>query len=292
MTVPTPVVAVCRAAIPVTVSAWALLVVAGQLPAVAAVALVATAVAGTVLLWCGVGEGVAGRALLGARPPNDVESDVLAPAVTLLCRAALGPPLVRVRIQPRDLALVAQPWGHCTVVVPRGLVLAVHQGRVSHEQAAASVAHAAGTCRRGMTRGRPALALWCLPWLLLEEIVAALARGLRGFPLLRLAWHARFVVASVAVAQTALGGRLWLAAVVTGIAGATYAQPALNRAWNRRLVAVGDGAVVEAWLGPSYAAVLALASHRVGLERLVRLTAAPGAGPSGVFVAAVRSPSR
>lgn len=289
MTVPTKVLAVCRAVLPASVSTLVLVVVAAQLPAVAGVALVAAVVIETGLLRYGVGEGVASRVLHGARAPTDVEAAVLTPATVLLCRAALGPPLVRVRIQPHDLALVAQPWGCRTVVVPRGLVLAVHEGTVSHEQVAGSLVHAAGACRRGMTRRQPALALWCMPWLLLEGIVSTLAGALRSFPLLRLAWHARFVVASVAAAQAALGAHLWLAAVVAGLAASTYVQPALNRTWNRHVLAAGDGAVVAAGLGRPYAALLTHAGHGVGLERAARLTQGAPTEPPAVLVAAMRS---
>ena len=287
MRLPTIVLAACRAALPASVSALVLVVVAGQLPAVEGVVLVAAVAAGTALLRRGAGQGIVSRALHGTRPPTEVEAAVLAPAVTLLCRAALGPPLVRVRVQPSDPGLLARPWGHATVVVPRGLILAVHQGRVSHEQAAASLAHAAGTCRAGLTRGMPALALWCLPWLLLERVAMA-AGGLRSSPLLRLAWHGRCVVASIAVAQTALGGHPWLAVVVAGIAAATYIQPALNRSWHRRLVAVGDAAVVDAGLGRKYAGVLSIAGVSVGLERLAGLTPEPS-DSSTALVAAVRA---
>lgn len=287
MTVPTIVLAACRTALPASVSALVLVVIAGQLPAVAGMALVAAVAAGTALLRRGVGQGVTSRALHGTRPPTDVETAVLASAVTLLCRAGLGPPLVRVRVRPRDPGLLARPWGQDTVVVPRGLILAVHQGRVSHEQAAASLAHPAGTCRAGPTRAMPALALWCLPWLLLERVAMA-ASGLRSSPLLRLAWHARWVVASIAVAQTASGGHPWLAVAVAGIAAATYTQPALNRSWHRRLAAVGDAAVVAAGLGRQYAGLLAMAGVNVGLERVDRLTQAPS-DSSSAPIAAVRA---
>jgi hypothetical protein len=291
MTFPTAALAVCRAVIPSSLSALVLVVVSAQLPAVAGVTLVAAVVAGTALLRCGVGETIASLVLHGARAPTHVEAVVLGPAMTLLCGAALGPPLVRVRIQPRNLGLLAQPWGHATVVVPRGLVVAVFHGRVSHEQAAASLAHASGTCRSGTTGWLPALALWCLPWLLIEEIVAGAVMGTRSSPMLRLAWRTRFVVAAIAVTQNVLDGRLWLAAVVTGIVAATYTQSALNRSWHRCVLAVGDGGVVDAGLGRPYAAMLVTAGYVIGLERLARLTAPSGPQCLGAVLAAVREPA-
>jgi hypothetical protein len=157
-------------------------------------------------------------------------------------------------------------------VVPRALVVAVHHGRVSHEQAAASIAHAAAICSAGLTRGQLALAVWCLPWVALEGVVAAAGRTLRGIALLRFAWRARVVVAAIAVAQNAADGHLWMAAVLAALIGATYAQPALNRQWHRRLARVGDDTLAEHGLGGHYAGLLAVSGHRVDLERHARLT--------------------
>jgi hypothetical protein len=197
-----------------TVSAVVLLVAAGSMPALPALALVCGVGAATVLLRFGVGEQLACRALHGARSPTAAEAAVMAPAITRVCAAGLGPPLVRVAVQPHGQGLVAFACGGATVVVPRALVLAVHHGRVSHEQAAASIAHAAAICSAGLTRGQVALAVWCLPWVALEGVVAAAGRTLRGVALLRLAWRARVVVAAIAVAQNAADGHPWMAAVL------------------------------------------------------------------------------
>ena len=196
----------------------------------------------------------------------------MAPAITRACAAGLGPPLVRVAVQPDGQGLVAFACGGSTVVVPRALVLAVHHGRVSPEQAAASIAHATAICSAGLTRGQVALAVWCLPWVALEGVVAAAGRMLRGFALLRLAWRARVVVAAIAVAQNAADGHPWMAIVLAALIGATYAQPALNRQWHRRLVSVGDDTLAEHGLGGHYAGLLTVSGHGVDLERHARLT--------------------
>ena len=271
MTASTSLVACCRAVLPATVSAVVLLVAAGSVPAPAAVALVCGVGAATALLLFGVGEQLACRALQGARSPTAAEAAVMAPAITRVCAAGLGPPLVRVTVQPHGQGLVAYPCGGATVVVPRALIVAVHHGRVSHEQAAASIAHAAAICSAGLTRGQVALAVWCLPWVALESVVAAAGPTLRGVALLRFAWRAR-VVAGIAVAQNAADGHLWMAAVLAALIGATYAQPALNRQWQRRLARVGDDTLAEHGLGGHYAGLLAVSGHRVDLERHARLT--------------------
>jgi len=196
----------------------------------------------------------------------------MASAITRACAAGLGPPLVRVTAQADGQGLVAFACGGSTVVVPRALVLAVHHGRVTHEQAAASIAHAAAICSAGLTRGQLALAVWCLPWVAMEGVVAAAGRMLRGFVRLRLAWRARVLVAAIAVAQNTTDGHPWMAAVLATLVGATYAQPALNRQWHRRLARVGDDALAECGLGGHYAELLAISGRRVELERHARLT--------------------
>ena len=272
MTASTSLVGCCRAVLPITVSAVVLLMAAGSMPALPALALVFGVVAATVLLRFGVGEQLACRALHGARSPTAAEAAVLAPAITRVCAAGLGPPLVRVVVQPHGHGLLPFACGGSTVVVPRDLVVAVHHGRVSHEQAAASIAHAASICSAGLTRGQLTLAVWCLPWVGLEGVVAAAGRMLRGIALLRLAWRARVIVAGIAVAQNAAGGHPWMAVVLAALIGATYAQPALNRHWRRRLASVGDDALAEHCLGGHYAGLLAVSGHGVDLERHARLT--------------------
>jgi len=284
MTASTSLVACCRAVLPATVSTVVLLVAAGSVPALPALVLVCGVGAATLLLLFGVGEQLACRALHGARSPTAAEAADMAPAITRLCAAGLGPPLVRVAVQPHGQGLVAYPCGGATVVVPRALVLAVHHGRVSHDQAAASIAHAAAICSAGLTRGQLALAVWCLPWVALEGVVAAAGGTLRGVALLRFAWRARVVVAAIAVAQNAADGHLWMAAVLAALIGATYAQPALNRQWQRRLARVGDDTLAEHGLGGHYAGLLAVSGHRVDLERHARLTRLRDTGRTGGVV--------
>jgi hypothetical protein len=284
MTASTSLLGCCRAGLPATVSAMVLVVAAGPMPALPALALVCGAGAATLLLLFGVGEQLACRALHGARSPTAAEAAVMAPVITRACAAGLGPPLVRVAVQPHGQGLVAFACGGSTVVVPRALVLAVHHGRVSHEQAAASIAHAAAICSAGLTRGQLALVVWCLPWIALEAVVAAAGRTLRGVALLRLAWRARVVVAAIAVAQNAAGGHPWMAAVLAALIGATYAQPALNRQWHRRLAWVGDDTLAEHGLGGHYAGLLTVSGHRVDLERHARLTRPRDTGRTGGVV--------
>jgi hypothetical protein len=49
------------------------------------------------------------------------------------------------RVHPFDGGVVPYAWGAGIVVVPRGLVLALHDGRVSAAGAAAGLCHASAT---------------------------------------------------------------------------------------------------------------------------------------------------
>ena len=273
MSVPITVVRAARSVLPVMVSGLVLLLAAAALPDLAGLGLLAVVITIALLLRCGVGEGLACRVLTGSRPPAAVEDAVLAGATTLACRAGLGPPVVQLRVQPRDVGVVPYAWGTGVVVVPGGLVVALDEGRVGPAEAAAGLCHASATCRAGLATSTAALMLWCLPWSLAAGFVTGLGRGVKAFPLLWLAWSFRLVVASIAVVQLSNDGHLAMAAVVTGIGAATYTQPAMARWFAGRVTATGDGVVVGLGLGLAYARLLAAAGHAIDLERHVALTA-------------------
>ena len=275
MSVPTAVVRAARNVLPVTVSGMVLLLAAAALPDLAGLALVAVVCTIALLLRCGVGEGLACRVLTGSRSPAAAEVVILAGATTLACRAGLGPPVVQLRVQPRNLGLVPYAWGTEVVVAPGGLVVALHEERVSPAEAAAGLCHASATCRAGLANSTAALTMWCLPWNLAAGFLEGLARGVRAFPLLWLAWRCRLVLASIAVVQLVNDGHVAMGAVVAGIGAATYAQPATARWFAGRVFASGDLEVVGLGLGVQYARLLAAAGHAINLQRHVALTASP-----------------
>lgn len=286
MYVPLTVVRAARSVLPVTVSGLVLLLAAAALPDLAGLALVAVVSSIALLARCGVGEGLACRAFTGGRPPAVAEAAILAGATTLACRAGLGPPVVELRVQTRHLGLVPYAWGTGVVVVPRGLVVALHEGRVSPAEAAAGLCHASATCRAGLATSTAALTLWCLPWSLAAGFLTGLGPGVQAFPLLWLAWRCRFVVASIAVVQLSNDRHLAMAAVVAGIAAATYAQPAMVRWFAGRVTEIGDHEVVGLGLGMQYARLLAAAGPAIGLQRHVALTASPEPQPRRTLSAA------
>jgi hypothetical protein len=277
MYVPTRVVRAAHSVLPVTASGLVLLLAAAALPDLVGLALVAAVSTMALLLQCGVSESLACRLLAGGRSPTVGEAAFLAGATTLACRAGLGPPVVQLRVQPRNGGVVPYAWGTATVVVPRGLVLSLRDGRVSPAEAAAGLCHAGATCRAGLSTSTAALTLWCLPWTIAAGFLTGLRRGLKASSLPLLAWRCRLVVSSIAVVQPYNDRHLPMAAVVAGIAAATYAQPALSRWCSTRVAATGDREVVGLGLGTHYARLLTAAGYVIGLERHVALTATPDA---------------
>lgn len=268
MRIPATVLAALGAVVPVAVSTLVLVVVAGALPALAAWALIGSLIVVTAGLFRGIGEGVACRLLVGGRTPTELERSVLGPAVVLVCRAGLGPPLVKVRVDRRGSGLLASPFGHRTVLVPGALVEGLQTGAVNAAAAAAAIIHAAAVTRARVTSPEPALTVWCLPWLVLAKCAEALGRAV----LLRLAWRGRLVVVTIAVAQLLTAHHVGMGLGVATLAGLTYLLPAAERSRVRHVIAVGDNGVASRGLGREYLELLERSGARVGLERRARLT--------------------
>ena len=268
MRVPATVLAALAAVVPVFVSTLVLLVVVGVLPAPAAWALVGSVIVVTAGLVCGIGEGVACRLLVGGRAPTELERSVLAPAVALVCRAGLGPPLVEVRVHRRGSGLLASPFGHRTVVVPGALVECLQTGAVSAPAAAASISHAAAVSRAGLTSREPALTVWCLPWLVFARFAAALGRLRCSDSRGGAGWSSSRSLSRSCSPRITWG---WVSGVAA-LAGLTICCRSLSDPESGGSVAVGDDGVASRGLGREYLVLLDRSGARVGLERRARLT--------------------
>lgn len=230
--------------------------VGATLPALAGAILFVGGLAVGVLLGAGAGESAAARVLLASRPARAEELDLLAGALTLLCRAQLGPPLIRLRVRPGEHAVAAGGFGRRTVVVSAGLLDAVERGHLSQDQAAAVIAHAAALARGGWVRNDPVIGFWSLPWQMIAAVAQVVASVGRRLPLTSLVWRLRGVVIAIAVVQSVQLRQFWLAATIAGIGIVSYAMPALERRWRQVLLDSGDVAVREAGLAPPLAAFL------------------------------------
>ncbi|WP_404351878.1 hypothetical protein LG324_03635 [Phycicoccus jejuensis] len=235
------------------------------------------------LLAAGVGEEAAARGLSRARPLEDDELATLRPALTLLSRGRLGPPLVELRVNPRDRRMVVEPLGRRTVVVAGGVLDAAADGRLSQEQAAALIGHTAGVVRDGWFRRDLAVSFWSLPWLTLRALAHALAATLSRLPLVAIGWRLRFVVAGIAVAQAVHQGQPWVAALLGTLGALSYLMPRWERHWRRAVLHAGDGALVDAGLAEPWASLLRrqpLTATTRGRLRDLEPPPAPGAALS------------
>ena len=208
------------------------------------------------LLLVGVGEPLAARLLMFARPARPDELRMVAPALTTLCAAGIGPPLIQMWVRDKQHGVWAAGMGRRTVVISSGLLEAVGDGELPQAQAAAVIGHAAALTRGGWTRSDPFLAFWSLPWQLLRAAATAVAGALRKLPLVSLAWRMRFVVIAIAVVQNLHTGLPWLAALIGTIGAASYAIPVWERNWLQMTLIAGDRALIDAGLGGPWAAVL------------------------------------
>ena len=236
-----------------TVLTW---MVGAVLPPAAGLALFVGGLATMVLLLRGRGESAIAGVLYRAHPLTGAERATIAPAVTLLCRSALGPPLVRLWICGGDTRIAAQPLGRHSVLIAQGVLDAVEDGRLTQGQAAAIIGHPGALVRGGWTRNDLAITFWSLPWLALKALVSGIAQGFGRMPFVALGWRLRLVVAAIAVVQAAKQGVPWMAVFLVVIAALSYLIPVWDRQWQTGELLAGDRALVEADLGAEWASVL------------------------------------
>ena len=265
------------------VSTVLLAVIGAALPGPPELALWVAGLACTVALVAGRGEGAAARLLWGARPARPGELRVLAPAVAQVCRRGFGPPVVELRVRGRESGVTAGGVGRRTVVVSRGLIDDMQDGRLPADQAAALMVHAAALVRAGLVRFDPAIRVWSLPWLAVRGAVDGIATAFGALPLTRLVWRGRAVVAAIAVAQTASQGYAAIGGVIAVATVLSYAAPAWERRWQRRLLVVGDREAAAHGMAAALARYLrTLPATTIIRERLAELESGSDRAPVGV----------
>lgn len=212
------------------------------------------------------------RVQIGARPPAQWEAAVLAPAVTLLNRQGIGPPVVTLYMRDRG-GVGAWAAGRRGVIVSTGLVCAVQLQQLRPEEAAALMTHAAALLQVGRPRFDLLIEFWTLPWQVLIVMATAVGRGFAVLPLVEFAWKVRFVVATIAVVQSVAEHRAASGAVIAVFIALTYLVPRWRRAWLQQVEAAADGFVVDNGLGTAWAAFLGRQSTSPAmLRRIDRIT--------------------
>jgi len=206
--------------------------VGALLPSLPGLTLFVGGLALTLLLCAGGLDRPAVRLLGRARVLSEVEAAALAPAIALLCQKGLGPPAVELYARDGEVGISAGAAGRRSVVVSAALLQAAQLRQLPPDQAAGVIAAAVGRIRLGQTRFDVAVEFWTIPWQLVQVVCLAIARTVGLFPLTRLAWRIRFVVGAVAVAQSAVDGRIAAGVVVAVFIALTYLAPLWQRQWD------------------------------------------------------------
>jgi len=238
----------------------------------------------TVVLCAGGLERPAVRLLGRARVVSEVEASALAPAIAVLCQKGLGSPAVELYARGGAVGISAGAAGRRSVVVSAGLLQAAQMGQLQADQTAGVIAAAVGRIRLGQTTFDIAVEFWTIPWQLLRAVCLAIAKTVSWLPPAQFAWRIRFVVATVAAAQSVVDGRIAAGVVVAVFIALTYLAPRWQRQWDRRSQDDSDRFVADHELGDALGRFL----HRCRpeprtLERIHRLTG-PAVRPSLALV--------
>jgi len=234
----------------------------------------------TVVLCAGGLDRPAVRLLVRARILSEAETAALAPAIALLCQRGLGPPTVDLYARDSELGISAGAAGRRSIVVSAGLLQAAQMGQLPADQAAAVIAAAAGRIRLGQTRFDVAMEFWTIPWQLVRAVCMTIAKSIGLVPLTRYAWRIRFVVATLAVAQSVADDRIAGGLVVAVFIALTYLAPQWQRLWDVRSQDDSDRFVADHELGDALARFLRRCPPEPSkLERIHRLTG-PAVRPS------------
>jgi hypothetical protein len=264
--------------------------VGALLPSLPGLTLFAGGLGLAAVLCAGGLEQPAVRLLGRARVLSEAEAVALAPAIALLCQKGLGPPAVELYARDGEVGISAGAAGRRSVVVSAGLLRAAQLGQLPADQAAAVIAAAVGRIRLGQTRFYIAVEFWTIPWQTVRAVALAVAKTVSLFPLTEFAWRIRFVVATVAVAQSLPDGRIAGGVVVAVFIALTYLAPRWQRQWDIRSQDDSDRFVADHELGDALGRFLRRCLPEPWtLDRIHRLTG-PVVRPSLALVASQPTP--
>lgn len=212
--------------------------------------------------------------VMGARQLTAWERAALAEPLTQLCAQA-GSPAIDVLVTAcPDLG--ATCFGRRTLLLTRPLLDALQQHQLPTAEATALMMSAAGQIRSGGTSQDGLLTALTLPWLPIRGLARGVAHVAGWIPLVGFAWRIRALTFAVAVGQTAMEGRGWMALAITVTGVYSYLQPYATRRATRALILAGDEFAADHGHAPPLRRTLS--RYRCDdflLERLHRLTPPP-----------------
>lgn len=208
-------------------------------------------VALTVTFAFGRAEQFAVRLLFGGRRLTNTEHQALTPLINKLRGGDVGIPDLVVYASRRNTAEPVIGVGRQSLLLSPDLIIAITMDQISHDATLAMVIHRAAQVRAGRTQFTPVTCLWLWPFEVVRPLAQWLSRGVTGF-----VWKCRFVVGSIAVAQTYNNGLPWIAVFVTTIFVLRYLMEWANRAWTTQGITIGDNVVTAQGLGPTLTSLL------------------------------------
>ena len=212
--------------------------------------LVALAVA--VALLVGRNTGVMLWWRFGATPAGDFQRDTMLTAIVPIA-SLRGRHQPSVWIGSRIIGgKVFMPSSSILVVSPE-FVGQVANGQLPDRQASAIISHALGTVEVINSTLVNVLEAYCVPWRLVQVLIAIVSRLAARHGTLRLSWNIRWIVFGVATVDNYLNAR-WPAFVgVIVIAVLSGATGHFQHRWDQRCQELGDTRAIAEGLGPDLA---------------------------------------
>ena len=132
-----------------------------------------------------------------------------------------------------------------SLLVSESMLRGIRQGQVSETEVSVRVARAFGQLPAVGSRSTLAVAVYCLPWAIVETVASRVVCRLVRVPLMSLSWRMRPLVLGLGLVDAVQHTR-WEAAVpLLVLAVLTYTTGPLNRAWRCKLAEMGDRRVAD-----------------------------------------------
>jgi hypothetical protein len=217
----------------------------------------------------------------GAAPANDFQRDTILTAIVPIAS-------LRGRHQPsvwigRRIfgGQVVMPSSRMLVVSPR-FVGKVANGQLTDRQASAIVSQALGAVQVNNSTLVNALEAYCMPWRLVQVLIAMVSQFAARHRTLRISWSIRWLVFGVAIIDSYLNAR-WAAFVgVILITVLSWTTGFFQKRWDHRLQNLGDERTISEGLGPDLADLIQRGDRSLATsERVDRLRRSSPGGTTG-----------